>query len=83
MGVDKRVEKDKGKGKKVEPIAKTILRPPLYFSWRLKKIQEEGKYQKFISMLKKSFVNISLVETLKQMPIYAKFMKYLVTKKRR
>ncbi|KAF3626798.1 hypothetical protein FXO37_30208 [Capsicum annuum] len=47
----------------------------------LKKKQEEGKYQKFLSMLKELSINIPLVEALEKMPRYAKFMKYLITKK--
>ena len=43
---------------------------------------EEGKYQRFIKMLKRLSINVSLVEALAQMPGYAKFMKDLVTKKR-
>lgn len=39
----------------------------------LRKKQEEGKYQKLLSMLKELTVNIPLVEALKQMPGYAKF----------
>ena len=43
---------------------------------------EEGKYQRFITMLKQLYINVPLVEALEQMPGYEKFMKDLVTKKR-
>ena len=43
---------------------------------------EDGKYQRFITMLKLLSMNVSLVEALEQMPGYAKFVKDLVTKKR-
>ena len=43
---------------------------------------EDGKYRRFITMLKQLSINVLLVETLEQMPDYAKFMKDLVTKKR-
>ena len=43
---------------------------------------EDGKYRRFITMLKQLSINVPLVEALEQMPSYAKFMKDLVTKKR-
>ena len=42
---------------------------------------EDGKYQHFITMLKQLSINVPLIEALKQMPGYAKFMKDTVTKK--
>ena len=56
-------------------------RPPPPFPHRLLKKTEDGKYRRFITMLKQLSINIPLVEALKQMPGYAKFMKDLVTKK--
>jgi len=55
------------------------LPPPLH--QRLVKKTEDGKYRRLITMLKKLFINVPLVEALDQMPGYAKFMKYLVAKK--
>ncbi|XP_049397296.1 uncharacterized protein LOC125861441 [Solanum stenotomum] len=52
------------------------------FPQRLKNKAEDGKFTKFITILKQLLVNIPLVEALEQMPGYAKFMKDLVTKKR-
>ncbi|XP_069143382.1 uncharacterized protein [Solanum lycopersicum] len=57
-------------------------RPPPPFPQRLVKKTEDGKYQRFITMLKQLSINVPLVEALEQMPGYAKFMKDLVTKKR-
>ncbi|XP_049378025.1 uncharacterized protein LOC125842747 [Solanum stenotomum] len=48
---------------------------------RLKKKSQYGKFMRLISMLWTLPINIPLVEVLEQMPGYAKFMKYLVTKK--
>ncbi|XP_049378134.1 uncharacterized protein LOC125842895 [Solanum stenotomum] len=59
-----------------------IPRPPPPFPQRLKKKAEDGKFTRFITMLKQLSVNIPLVEALEQMPGYAKFMKDLITKKR-
>ncbi|KAK4708643.1 hypothetical protein R3W88_029568 [Solanum pinnatisectum] len=57
-------------------------RPPPPFPQRLVKKNEEGKYRRFITMLKQFSINVPLIEALEQMPGYAKFMKDLVTKKR-
>ncbi|XP_015165552.1 uncharacterized protein [Solanum tuberosum] len=59
-----------------------IPRPPPPFLQRLKKKAEDGKFAKFITMLRLLSVNIPLMEALEQMSGYAKFMKDLVTKKR-
>ena len=63
---------------KVIPMPK----PPPPFPQRFMKKIEDGKYRHFITMLKQLYINVPLVEALEQMPGYAKFMKYLVTKKR-
>ena len=55
--------------------------PPPPFPQILVKKTEDGKYRRFITMLKQLSINVPLVEALEQMPGYAKFMKYLVTKK--
>ena len=57
-------------------------KPPPPFPQRLVKKTEDGKYQRFITMLKQLCINVPLVEALEQMLGYAKFMKDLVTKKR-
>ncbi|XP_047257630.1 uncharacterized protein LOC124889688 [Capsicum annuum] len=49
---------------------------------QLKKKADDTKFGKFLAMLKQLTINLPLVETLEQIPGYAKFMKDLVTKKR-
>ncbi|XP_069154582.1 uncharacterized protein [Solanum lycopersicum] len=56
-------------------------RPPPPFPQRFVKKTEDGKYQHFITMLKQLSINVPLIEALKQMLGYAKFMKDMVTKK--
>ncbi|KAK4727053.1 hypothetical protein R3W88_031970 [Solanum pinnatisectum] len=56
-------------------------RPPPPFPQRLVKKNEQGKYRRFITILKQLSINVPLIEALEQMPWYAKFMKDLVTKK--
>lgn len=66
------------KAAKPSPI---IPSPPLPFLQSLKKKVGDRKFQKFISILKELSMNIHLVEALQQILGYAKFIKYLITKK--
>ncbi|KAK4717923.1 hypothetical protein R3W88_016261 [Solanum pinnatisectum] len=78
-GVSKNaIEKEVEITQKVVPMPRS---PPL-FPQRLVKKTVEGKYRRFISMLKQLSINVPLIEDLEQMLRYAKFMKDLVTKKR-
>ena len=72
------IAKDAEVPKKVTPMPTPT--PP--FPQRLVKKTEDGKYWRFITMLKQLFINVPLVEALEQMPGYAKFIKDMVTKKR-
>ncbi|PHT51794.1 Cytochrome c oxidase subunit 3 [Capsicum baccatum] len=75
-----KVEKRKQEEKK--PTERTIPYPPPPFPQRLKKVADDTKFSKFMTMLKQLTINVPLVEALEQMPGYAKFMKDLLTKKR-
>ena len=77
-------EAEGSNGKDAEVPIKVISMPrtPPPFPQRLVKKTEDGKYRRFITMLKQLSINVLLVEALEQMPGYAKFMKDLVTKKR-
>ena len=55
--------------------------PP--FPYRLVKKMEDGKYSRFITMLKQLSINVPLIEDLEQMPGNAKFMKDMVKKRGR
>ena len=81
--VDGSGEVEESTVKDVKVPIKVIFMPraPL-FPQRLVKKTEDGKYQRFITMLKQLSINVPLVEALEQMPGYAKFMKDRVTKKR-
>ena len=61
-------------------ILMPTLPPP--FTQRLVKKTEDGKHRRFITILKQLSINVPLVEALEKMPVNAKFMKDLVTKKR-
>ncbi|TMW81748.1 hypothetical protein EJD97_008030 [Solanum chilense] len=76
------VEDNTGKDVKVPIKLIPMPRPTPPFPQRLVKKTKDGKYHRFITMLKQLSINVPLVEALEQMPGYAKFMKDLITKKR-
>ncbi|KAL4313476.1 hypothetical protein GQ457_01G019270 [Hibiscus cannabinus] len=47
------------------------------------KHKEDLQFQKFVSMLDQFHINIPVLEAIEQVPSYAKFLKDIVTKKRR
>ena len=77
-------EADESNGKDAEVPMKVIPmpRPPHPFPQRLVKKTEDGKYRRFITILKQVSINVPFVEALEQMPGYEKFMNDLVTKNR-
>ena len=89
MSIDKEVVESSGefvrkieKGTEVPQKVVPIPRPPPPLPQRLVKKIEDGKFQRFITMLKQLSSNVPFVEAIEQMPRYAKFMKHMVSKKR-
>ncbi|KAM6546008.1 hypothetical protein CsatB_026744 [Cannabis sativa] len=62
---------------------KLLSKPPPPFPQRFKKQQEDGRFRRFLDVLKQLHISIPLVEALEQMPNYVKFLKDISTKKRR
>ena len=73
----KAIEKEAELSQKNVPIPR--LRPP--FPQRIVKKIKDGKYCRFISMLKQHSINVPLIEALEKILGYAMLMKYMVTKK--
>ncbi|XP_058756799.1 uncharacterized protein LOC131630022 [Vicia villosa] len=67
------------KKKKSEPQQKIVLPCPQRAK---KKDLTEKKFEKFLELFKKLEINIPFAEALEQMPIYAKLMKDIISKKR-
>ncbi|KAM6570934.1 hypothetical protein CsatA_015014 [Cannabis sativa] len=63
--------------------APVCTKPPLPFPQRFRKQQQDGQFKNFLDVLKQLHINIPLVEALEQMPNYVKFLKDILTKKRR
>ncbi|XP_015940257.1 uncharacterized protein LOC107465797 [Arachis duranensis] len=57
--------------------------PSLPYPQRFNKELKDQQFPKFLDVFKKLEINISLAEALEQMPLYAKFLKELINKKRR
>ena len=58
------IEDNTGKDTKVTKKVTPIPRPPPPFPQRLVKKTEDGKYQRFITMIRKLSINVPLVESL-------------------
>ena len=57
--------------------------PALPFPQRLQKSRREEQFSKFLDIFKKIEINIPFVEVINQMPLYAKFLKEVLSKKRK
>ncbi|XP_015970267.1 uncharacterized protein LOC107493725 [Arachis duranensis] len=55
---------------------------PLPYPQRLQRELKDQQFPKFLEVFKKLEINILLAEALEQMPLYAKFFKELINKKR-
>nr|XP_025616977.1 uncharacterized protein LOC112709298 [Arachis hypogaea] len=62
--------------------AMKAYQPMLPYPQRLKEENKEKQYSKFLEIFKTLHINIPFIEALEQMPLYAKFMKELLTKKK-
>ncbi|XP_024022414.1 uncharacterized protein LOC112091909 [Morus notabilis] len=91
-GKDKSIEENL-KAKKETPVVRpgsiTFLdnppriTPPLPFPQRFQKKALDEQFEKFLNIFKRIHINIPFVDALKQMPNYAKFMKEVMSKKRK
>ena len=57
--------------------------PRIPYLLRLRKSKLDKKFIKFMEVLKKLKINIPFADVLKKMPTYVKFMKDILSKKRR
>ncbi|KAG8637949.1 hypothetical protein MANES_15G176096v8, partial [Manihot esculenta] len=56
---------------------------PLPFPQRFQKAKLDKQFDKCLEVLKKLYVNIPFIDALSQMPLYAKFLKDILSNKRR
>ncbi|XP_047965565.1 uncharacterized protein LOC125210028 [Salvia hispanica] len=79
--VDIRTKKDTMLEKLPPPSIPTIVRVPFPFAMKKKKLDEQ--FSKFVDIFRKVHINIPLVEALQEMPTYAKFLKDVLSKKKK
>ena len=53
------------------------------FPQRLQKLRRDEQFSKFLNIFKKIEINIPFAEVISQMPLYAKFLKEVLSKKRK
>ncbi|XP_042055762.1 uncharacterized protein LOC121800254 [Salvia splendens] len=78
--VDNAFEKEE---KRPEPPRLEPYIPKMSFPSRIKKKIVDEKFEKLLDIFKKVSVNIPLVEALQQMAKYAKFLKDMISKKKK
>ncbi|XP_076933893.1 uncharacterized protein LOC143599957 [Bidens hawaiensis] len=64
-----------------EPVRTYI--PPISYPARLKNERLEAQYGKFLELFKQLHIKVPFIEALSQMPKYAKFLKDVLTNKRK
>ncbi|KAL5760690.1 hypothetical protein ACOSQ2_019528 [Xanthoceras sorbifolium] len=57
--------------------------PPIPYPQRLKKYKDEKSFKKFLEVFKKLHINIPFAKALAPMPTYVKFLKEIISNKRR
>jgi len=76
QGEETRVESEK----KITPPP---YKPKISFPQRFAKSKLDEKFRKFIEMMNKLYINVPFTEVLTQMPTYAKFLKEILSNKRK
>nr|XP_016463802.1 PREDICTED: uncharacterized protein LOC107786811 [Nicotiana tabacum] len=75
--------KDVDKQKVNVAVEESKHMPLLHFPQKIKREKLDKFFGKFLGMLKQLFVNIPFTEVLTQMPAYAKFLKEILSSKRK
>ncbi|XP_022883745.1 uncharacterized protein LOC111400569 [Olea europaea var. sylvestris] len=65
------------------PNLDKVYMPPIPFSQKLKKNKQDTNYEKFLDVLKKLQINVPFIDVILQIPSYMKFLKEMLTKKRK
>src|SRR4051812_24286270 len=82
--VNEQEEKEKERKRVEEGVQKYKEKyDRISFPSRLKKQTEDTHYRKFLEMFRSLHINIPFADVLEQMPRYAKYLKEMITKKRK
>ncbi|XP_057989074.1 uncharacterized protein LOC110636739 [Hevea brasiliensis] len=82
---NKEVNEEKEDTKEIEEkyVPHAPYKPPLPFPQRFQKAKIDNQFGKFLEVLKKLYINIPFTDVISQMPSYAKFLKEILSNKRR
>ncbi|XP_027364442.1 uncharacterized protein LOC113871549 [Abrus precatorius] len=69
--------------KETREDAPVVTKPKVPFPQRLMSSQRDPQFNKFLGILRKLHINIPFVEAISQMPKYAKFLKEMLSNKRK
>ena len=78
-----REKRENEKEQESKTISPKPYMPPLPFPQRFARAKIESQFGKFLNMLKKLHINVPFLGALSQMPLYAKFLKDILSKKRK
>ncbi|OIS97023.1 hypothetical protein A4A49_60707, partial [Nicotiana attenuata] len=76
-------QKNKGKNVQENELITNPHSVPLFFPQKMKREKLDKQFSKFLDILKQLYINISFTEALTQMPSYAKFLKEILSSKRK
>ncbi|XP_039683809.1 uncharacterized protein [Medicago truncatula] len=68
---------------RVEENTPPTFKPKIPFPQRFAKSKLDEQFKKFIEMMNKIYIDVPFTEVLTQMPTYAKFLKEILSKKRK
>ena len=77
------IEQSKGSNDQKKKEGVPTYTPSVPFPQRLQKSRREEQFSKFLDIFKKIEINIPFAEVISQMPLYAKFLKEILSKKRK
>ena len=77
------IEQLKGSNDQKKKEGVPAYTPAVPFPQRLQKSRREEQFSKFLDIFKKIEINIPFAEVISQMPLYAKFLKEILSKKRK
>ena len=83
VGKEEKREENQSTPGNLFPNKPSLIIPPFPVSQRFRKAKLDGQFSKFFNMFKKLEVNIPFVEALAQMPNYVKFMKEIMSNKKK
>jgi len=82
-GSEPQDKRESEKPKELKTLHPKPYMPSLPFSQRFAKAKLDAQFDKFLDMFKRLHVNVPLLDILSQIPLYATFLKEILSKKRK